>query len=52
MGAINNLQRRIFEHKNKLHPCFTPKYNINRLVYYEETNDIQSAIARKKQING
>ena len=51
-GVTNNLQRRIFEHKNKLNPGFTSKYNIDKLVYYEESNDIKSVIAREKQIKG
>lgn len=51
-GVTNNLQRRIFEYKNKLNPSFTSKYNIDRLVYYEETNDVNAAITREKQIKG
>jgi putative endonuclease len=42
----------VYEHKNKLVKGFTEKYNIKKLVYYEETNDINSAIAREKQIKG
>ncbi|MBI4642960.1 MAG: GIY-YIG nuclease family protein [Deltaproteobacteria bacterium] len=52
VGVTNNLERRIFEHKNSLIKGFTKKYNINRLVYYEETNDILAAIEREKQIKG
>ena len=52
VGVTNNLERRIFEHKNSLIEGFTKKYNINRLVYYEETNDIIAAITREKQIKG
>jgi len=44
--------RRVYEHKNKMVEGFTKKYNITRLVYFEETNDIQSAIMREKQIKG
>ena len=51
-GVTNNLIRRIYEHKNKLIPGFTAKYNITTLVYFEETNDIKAAIAREKQIKG
>ncbi|MFM6192171.1 MAG: GIY-YIG nuclease family protein [Planktothrix sp.] len=51
-GVTNNLQRRVYEHKNKLIPGFTSKYNINKLVYWEETSDVTSAIAREKQIKG
>jgi putative endonuclease len=51
-GVTNDLQRRVYEHKHKLVPGFTSKYNINRLVYYEATRDIRAAIAREKQIKG
>ena len=50
IGAINNLVRRIFEHKNKLVEGFTKKYNLSKLVYYEVTNDIYSALEREKQL--
>ena len=50
-GVTNNLGRRIVEHKAKLNPmCFTAKYNVDRLVYYEAITDIEVAIAREKQI--
>ena len=50
-GVTKNLNRRIAEHKECLNPkSFTAKYNIVKLVYYEEFNDIQTAIAREKQI--
>jgi len=51
-GVTNNLERRVFEHKFKALPGFTAKYNLTRLVYYEETGDIQSALAREKTIKG
>ena len=51
-GMTNDLTKRVFEHKNKLLPGFTAKYNITRLVYFEETNDVHAAIAREKQIKG
>ena len=51
-GVTNDLTKRVFEHKNKLLPGFTAKYNITRLVYFEETNDVQTTIAREKQIKG
>jgi len=44
--------RRVYEHKNKLVDRFTKKYNITRLIYFETTNDIKSAILREKQIKG
>jgi putative endonuclease len=51
-GVTNNLQRRVYEHKQKLVEGFTQKYNITQLVYYEVTSDVRSAIAREKQIKG
>ena len=50
IGVTNDLQRRIYEHKNHLIDGFTKKYNIHQLVYYEETTDIQSALQREKQL--
>ena len=49
-GMTNNLQRRVYEHKNKLIDGFTKKYNVPRLVYYELYHDVRDAIAREKQI--
>lgn len=51
-GVTNDLYRRVFEHKNKLTPGFTSKYNTTKLVYYEQYDYIDSAIAREKQIKG
>jgi putative endonuclease len=51
-GVTNNLERRVYEHKSKLIPGFTAKYNLTVVVYYEETSDVQSAIAREKTIEG
>jgi putative endonuclease len=50
LGITNDLCRRIHEHKNKLVAGFTAKYNLCKLVYFEETNDINAAIAREKEI--
>ena len=50
IGITNDLKRRIHEHKNCLVKGFTEKYNIHNLVYYEETNNVESAIEREKQI--
>lgn len=44
----NNLQRRVYEHRNNLVEGFTKKYGAHHLVYFEETNDIQSALRREK----
>ena len=51
-GITNNLERRVYEHRVKLIKGFTSKYNINKLVYYDSTTDVNSAIAREKQIKG
>lgn len=51
VGVTNNLECRIFEHKTKLSPdSYTSKYNINKLIYFEVTNDIYEAIRREKQL--
>ena len=50
IGVTNNLPRRIYEHKKGLVDGFTKKYKIKKLVYYEETNNIYSAIEREKQL--
>ena len=51
-GITNNLHRRLYEHKNKFIDGFTKKYNVCKLVYYETTIDVNSAIEREKQIKG
>ena len=50
VGVTNNLERRIYEHENKLIKGFTEKYNVNKLVYFEETQDVNAAIEREKEI--
>jgi len=50
VGVTNDLNRRLYEHKNKIIQGFTQKYNLNKLVYFEETNDINAAITREKEI--
>ena len=50
VGVTNDLERRLYEHKNKLVKGFTEKYNVNKLVYVEETGDVISALAREKEI--
>jgi putative endonuclease len=51
-GVTNHLERRVYEHRHKLVPGFTSKYNATSLVYYEVTNDVTAAIEREKQIKG
>ena len=51
-GVTGNLSRRVFEHKNKLVPGFTARYNLTRLVYYELFYFAGAAIGREKQIKG
>ena len=50
IGMTNNLERRVYEHKNKVNPGFTANYNANRLVYFELTSDVTVAIEREKQL--
>ena len=50
IGMTNNLKRRLYEHKNKLVPGFTEKYNVNKLVYYEKTTEVNAAIQREKNL--
>jgi putative endonuclease len=50
LGVTNDLVRRIYEHKNKLVKGFTEKYNVNKLVYFEESGDVRSALTREKEI--
>ena len=50
VGVTNNLARRIYEHKNKLVEGFSSKYNLNKLIYFECTENVESAIIREKQI--
>ena len=52
VGVINDLERRVYEHRNKLVPGFTRKYNVTWLAYFEQTSDIMAAIAREKEIKG
>jgi putative endonuclease len=49
-GFTSNLPKRVYEHKHMLAEGFTRRYLIDRLVYYEATNDVEAAIRRDKQI--
>ena len=51
-GVTNDLDRRVNEHKTGAVPGFTKRYKIDRLVYFQETNDIGEAIAAEKRIKG
>ena len=51
-GVTNDLRKRVYEHKEKLTPAFTGRYNVSKLVFYEMTPDVKSAITREKQIKG
>jgi putative endonuclease len=50
IGVTNNLTRRIYEHRNGTIKGFTKKYNLNKLVYFEQLNDISFAILREKRL--
>jgi putative endonuclease len=50
VGVTNDLNRRVYEHQNKLLKGFTDKYNISKLVYFEETTDVRAALTREKEI--
>jgi len=50
IGITNDLSRRVYEHKQKLVDGFTKKYNIDKLIYYEITNDVNTALEREKQL--
>ena len=51
-GVTNDLLKRAYEHKEKFADGFTKRYKVNKLVYYEEFQDIEYAIQREKQIKG
>ncbi len=52
IGMTKDLNRRIYEHQNELTDGFTKKYHVHKLVYFETTTDVYSAISREKQIKG
>jgi len=51
-GTTGDLRHRVWQHKNKLIPGFTSRYNLTRLVYYELFYYPDAAIAREKEIKG
>lgn len=50
VGVINDLRRRLWQHKQRVHDGFTQKYRVVTLVYFETTSDVRAAIAREKQL--
>ena len=50
IGMTNNLERRMYEHKKKIIEGFTKKYNLDKLVYYEQYTDVHLAIKREKEL--
>ncbi len=50
IGITNDLERRLSEHKQRLVQGHTQKYNLNKLVYYENYSDVNEAIARERQL--
>ena len=50
IGVTNNLVRRVYEHKNKMVEGFSSSYNVDRLVHYEQFDNIVEAIRREKQL--
>ena len=52
IGVTSDLRHRIFEHKTKVHEGFTSRYNCNRLVLFEQFNDVNVAIDREKELKG
>ena len=50
IGVTSDLTKRVMQHKNHVYEGFTEKYNCTKLVYFEECNDINSAIRREKQL--
>jgi putative endonuclease len=50
IGVTSNLPQRVYQHKEKIIKGFTEKYNCNKLVYFEQTENVMSAIQREKQL--
>ena len=49
-GFSGDLEQRVYQHKQKVVPGFTKKYNLDKLVYYDSTGDVYAAMEREKQI--
>ena len=52
IGVTGNLPKRLYEHRTGLVEGFTKKYNVHKLVYFEQTSDIRAALEREKQLKG
>ena len=52
IGVTNDLEKRLYQHKNDIIEGFTKKYRVHKLVYFESSTDIRAAIAREKQLKG
>ncbi|MFI3313340.1 MAG: GIY-YIG nuclease family protein [Eubacteriales bacterium] len=52
IGVTNDLKRRLYEHQHGISDSFTKRYKVNKLVYFQETTDVYSAILREKEIKG
>ncbi|MEI8389777.1 MAG: GIY-YIG nuclease family protein [bacterium] len=52
IGVTSDLERRVYEHKNKLFEGFSKRYNLKKLVYYEIFDDINLAIEKEKYLKG
>ncbi|MAZ76126.1 MAG: endonuclease [Micavibrio sp.] len=50
IGVTSNLQKRVWEHKEKIMSGFSKKYNLDRLVYFEVLDDVENAIHREKRL--
>ncbi len=52
IGSTNDLMRRLYQHKNKFIHGFTAKYNIDKLVFYQEFPDVRDAIEAERKMKG
>ncbi len=52
VGVTSDLHARVYEHKTQMTPGFASRYGVDRLVYFESTNDVDAALSREKQLKG
>ncbi|MBU2989912.1 GIY-YIG nuclease family protein [Psychrosphaera sp. B3R10] len=50
IGVTSNIQARIYQHKHKLTKSFSNKYNLTKLVYFEQYEEMRDAILREKSL--